>query len=113
MAKFYGLIGFAKTVETAQDVWTEQITERPYYGDLLRNTRQLQASNQLNDDVCISNEISILADPYARENFQAMRYVEFMGAKWKITGVEVQYPRLVLKAGGVYNGDSGPKIGAS
>jgi hypothetical protein len=32
-----------------------------------------------------------------------MLYVEFMGTKWKITNVEVQYPRLILSVGGVYN----------
>lgn len=113
MAKFYGIIGYAETVETAPDVWKEQITERSYYGDLTRNTRRLQSSEHLNDDITIANEISIVADPYARENFHAMRYVEFMGAKWKITGVEVQYPRLILTIGGVYNGVSGPPAGAS
>lgn len=59
----------------------------------------------MNDDINVSNEISILADPYANQNFHAMRYVEFMGAKWKISGVEVQYPRLILSVGGVYNGE--------
>ena len=104
MAKFYGVIGYAETVETTPGVWEEQILERTYYGDLIRNTRRLDAKNRLNDDINIANEISILADPYANENFHAMRYIEFMGAKWKITNVEVRYPRLILTAGGVYNG---------
>lgn len=104
MAKFYGKIGYAETVETAPGVWQEQITERDYFGDLNRNTRTTQASNQLNDNINISNEISILADPFANQNFHLMRYVEYMGAKWKITNVEVQYPRLILTVGGVYNG---------
>jgi hypothetical protein len=34
-----------------------------------------------------------------------MLYVEFMGAKWKISNVEVQYPRLILTIGEVYNGE--------
>lgn len=105
MAKFYGVIGYAETVETTPGVWTEQITKRNYYGELVRNTRRLQSTNQLNDDINIANEISIVADPYAYQNFHAMRYVEFMGAKWKISNVEVQYPRLILTLGGVYNGD--------
>lgn len=105
MAKFYGKIGYAETVETVPGVWTEQITERDYYGDLTRNTRRLQSSNQINDDINISNEISIVADPYAINNFHSMRYVEFMGAKWKISNVEVRYPRLILTIGGLYNGE--------
>ena len=104
MAKFYGKIGFADTVETAPGVWTENIIDYNYFGDIIRNARRLQSSDQLNDDINISNEISIVADPYANQNFHSMRYVEFMGAKWKITNVEVRYPRLILTVGGVYNG---------
>lgn len=104
MAKFYGAVGYAETVETKPGVWTEQITERKYSGDLIRNTRRLQTADKLNDDITVSNEISIIADPYAYSNFHSMRYVEFMGAKWKIDNVEVQYPRLILTIGGVYNG---------
>lgn len=104
MAKFYGAIGYAKTVETKPGVWTEQITERDYYGDVIRNSRRLQSSDKVNDDISISNQISIVADPYAINNFHSMRYAEFMGAKWKISDVEVQYPRLLLTLGGLYNG---------
>ena len=104
MAKWYGVIGYAETVETKPGVWKEQITERSYYGDLIRNTRRLQSADKLNDDINIANEISIVADPFANQNFHAMRYVEFMGTKWKISMVEVQYPRLILTVGGVYNG---------
>lgn len=103
MAKFYGVIGYAVTKETAPGVWTEEIAEQSYYGDLTRNMRRLQDSGDLNDDINVANEISIVADPYANANFHSMRYVAFMGAKWKISKVEVQYPRLILTLGGVYN----------
>ena len=104
MAKFYGSIGFAETVETKPGVHEEQIVVRNYYGDLIRNTRRLQSADQLNDNIDIANEISIVADPYANDHFYAMRYVEFQGAKWKVTSVNVQPPRLVLTVGGVFNG---------
>ena len=104
MAKFYGKIGYANTVETKPGVYEEQIVERSYYGDLNRNTRRLQSADQVNDDINISNEISIVADPYATNNFHTMRYAVFMGTKWKISNVEVSYPRLILTLGGVYNG---------
>lgn len=104
MAKWFGTIGYAETLETRPGVWAEQITKREYFGDLTRNTRRLQTTDRLNDDINISNEISIVSDPYANENFHSMRYAEFMGAKWKITSVEVQYPRLILTLGGVWNG---------
>ena len=105
MARFYGKIGYAVTEETTPGVWVEVITERPYYGELVRNTRNLHASEILNVDVMISNGISIVADPYDNQNFHAMRYVEFMGTKWKVRSVDVKYPRLVLNIGGVYNGN--------
>lgn len=103
MPKFYGKIGFAESVETAPGVWEEPIVERNYYGEVVRNTRRLVTSNHLNDDISISNEISIIADPYAKDNFHSMRYVEFMGTAWEVNSVEVQYPRLILSLGGVYH----------
>lgn len=104
MAKFYGTIGYVKTVETEPGMWEEQKTERQYSGELVKNTRRLESSGGVNDNINISNEVSIVADPYAYENFHAMRYIKFMGAKWKISNVEVRYPRLILTIGGVYNG---------
>lgn len=104
MAKYYGQIGFAESVESSPGVHVEKIVERNYYGELVRNSRRLQSANQLNDNINISNEISIVADPYADKNFHMMRYIEFMGTKWKISNVEVQPPRLILTAGGVWNG---------
>lgn len=105
MAKFYGVIGYVVTTETEPGVWEEQLTERSYYGELVRNMSKFQTSGGVNDNVNVSNEISIIADPYAVQNFHAMRYVEFMGTNWKITNIEVKYPRLVLQVGGVYNGE--------
>lgn len=104
MAKFYGLIGYAVPEETVPGVWEDRMVEHSYYGDVTRNNRKLQTSNQLNDNIVVSNEISILSDPFANENFHFMRYVTFMGAKWKISNVEVQYPRLILTIGEVFNG---------
>lgn len=104
MAKYYGQIGFAESVESSPGVYVEKIVERNYYGELVRNSRRLQSANQLNDNINISNEISIVADPYADKNFHMMRYIEFMGTKWKISNVEVQPPRLILTVGGVWNG---------
>lgn len=105
MAKWFGKIGYAETVVTAPGVWVEHIVEREYYGDLNKNNRRLQSTDQLNDNINISNELSIVSDPYAIKNFHSMRYAEFMGAKWKISDVEVLYPRLRLTLGGLYNGE--------
>lgn len=103
MTKFFGKIGYAMTQETKPGVWTDQIIEHEYYGDLLRNSYRFQTSDKVNDDVLIANEFSIIADSFAKDNFHLMRYIEFEGIKWKITNVEVRYPRLNLTVGGIYN----------
>ena len=105
MAKFYGQVGYAESVETTPGVWEEQIVERDYCGDLIKNNRKLESSDSVNDNINISNSISIISDPYANENFHKIRYAKFMGTEWKVINVEVsQYPRLILTLGGVYNG---------
>ena len=104
MAKFYGSIGYGETKETRPGVWEEVLTEREYFGDVLQFNRRLESGENLNDDLNVNNKISIVADPFACENFHAMRYVTWAGARWKVTNVEVQYPRLILTIGGVYNG---------
>lgn len=105
MPKYYGKIGYAYTVENPEGsgVWKEVIIERSYAGDLIRNYKNISGSDKINDDINISNEISIVSDPYAIQNFHKIKYVEFMGTKWKVSSVEVLYPRLKLSLGGVYN----------
>lgn len=109
MAKYYGSVGYIRTVESDNPehpgVFEEEETVKKYYGDVLHYSRKFQPADGLNDNVTISNRISILADPYAFENFAYIRYVKWMGTKWKVTDVEVQYPRLILSIGGVYNGE--------
>lgn len=104
MAKFFGSIGYAETRETSPGIHREIITERDYYGDVIRNSRKLQSGESINDDVVVNNSLSIVADPYAYNHFFAIRYIKWMGAVWKVTNVEVQSPRLLLTIGGVYNG---------
>ncbi|MBQ9003739.1 MAG: hypothetical protein IJ087_17985 [Eggerthellaceae bacterium] len=106
MARYYGLVGFyGGDVETTPGVWDEQIVERPYYGDVVRYTRSLRTGDDVNDDISVSNQISIVSDPYALQNFHAIRYVTWMNSKWKVSSVEVQFPRLILTIGEVYHGN--------
>lgn len=104
MAKFYGPIGYAETVEDSPGVYVEHIVERLYYGDVTKALRRLETGESVNDNINISNTISIIADAYALNHFFAIRYVEWAGAFWKVSSVEVQAPRLILSVGGVYNG---------
>ena len=50
MNKFSGKIGFATEVESKPGVWTENITERTYYGEVLLNSRKLQISGNVIDE---------------------------------------------------------------
>ena len=111
MAKYYGSVGFLITKESEDSPgdWVTEIVERKYYGDVIRRKRSWRETTNLNDDIEISNEISILADPYAYHNLGEIRYVTWLGTKWRTTAIDVQYPRVVLSLGGVYNDTEGPQ----
>jgi hypothetical protein len=104
MAKFYGKVGYGESVEKASGVWVDEITERSYFGDVVKNIRKLTEGESVNNDISVNNSIEIVADAYAYEHFFAMRYIEWQGARWTVSDVEVRRPRLLLRLGGVYNG---------
>lgn len=103
--KYFGKIGYGVTEETRPGVHKPRIVEREYYGDIVRNSRRLESGSKVNDDLNININLSIVADPFAYQNFHQIKYAEYMGAKWKATSVEPQYPRLIITLGGVYNGE--------
>lgn len=110
MAKFYGIVGFSETkpISEGSDVWDEVITERPYYGDILKVISRWQTvGDKLLSNLEINHRISIIADAYANEHFFAIKYIDWMGSSWNVTSVEVERPRLILAIGGVYNGPKG------
>lgn len=104
MTKWYGTIGFSQTIETEPGLWEERVVEKPYFGDLMSNRWKRQGVGEINDNINIGNQISIVADPYALNHVSSMSWIEFQGEKWKVTDVEVQYPRLIINFGGVWNG---------
>lgn len=112
MALFYGSIGFAETVEdpSGSGVWVEVPVEKKYRGEILRNTKRWDSGDKVNPNLNISNSISILADPYASNHLNAIRYIKWLGGYWEITSVDVEFPKLILSIGGVYNG---PTVGSS
>lgn len=106
MAKFFGKVGYVETVETTPGNWTEQVTERNYYGDVLRSTsKRTSTTDSTNDNITIDAQISIMTDQFVYQNFQHIKYVEYLGVKWNVTSVDPQPPRLTLTLGGVYNGE--------
>lgn len=107
MAKYYGKIGYIVTQETRPGVWEAIEIVKPFCGEQLNTKSKWQTSSHLNDNIDISNQLSIIADPFAYENFYNIRYVEYQGCKWQVTAVEIQRPRLILTIGGIYNGRDG------
>ena len=106
--KYYGRVAYGINAEVRPGVWKEAIVLRNYRGDVTRISRRLQSGDQVNDDMTISNEIKIVADAFAYQNFQNIRYIEWMGTKWKVNTATVDRPRITLEIGGVYNGNDGP-----
>lgn len=105
MAKYFGYVGYAVSVESKPGVWRDEIKMMPYKGDVLRVKSKWEDGVSKMDDLQINNEFSIIADPYAYQNFARIKFIEWMGVRWKVTGIEVQRPRLILSIGGEYNGD--------
>lgn len=106
MAKWYGKVGYIINEEVEPGVWVGKPTERNYYGDLMSGMSKWSPSGGVNDDLNVSNKISIMSDPFANQHFSSIKYVEFMGSLWNVTTVEPQFPRLILQVGGVYNGQT-------
>ena len=107
MAKFFGQVGFVKTVEEPVDsgVFIDKAVERDYYGDVTRVTRRWESAQQVNDNINVNNQISIVSDPFVNQNISWIKYIRWNGAVWSVTSVDVQFPRLILSIGGVYNGE--------
>lgn len=106
MARFFGVVGYGDSIEKPPDsgIYVDEITEIEYRGDVIRNTRQLQSGEKVNEDIIVSNSISIVADEYAVEHFFNIKYVRWAGVLWTVSAVEVRSPRLILSLGSVYNG---------
>lgn len=104
MARFFDKVGYGLPTELVDGVWSDDITERAYYGDILDAMASNEESDKVIDDIRLQQRISILADAFALENFSRIKYVSWMGSLWTVISVRVERPRLVLALGGIYNG---------
>lgn len=111
--RFHGRIGYFESVEVEPGLWEEQLTFRTYYGDVIQNRKRDSQGTKVNADILVTNQISIVADPYARDHFFNLRCVEWQGALWSVSDVEVQPPRLILSIGGLYHEDMESTSGGS
>lgn len=103
MAKFAGKIGFSTTIETSPGIWSNDTIEKVYTGDVLKASLKYKNDSQINDDVTLSKRISIIADVFVNNNLHCIKYVTYMNVKWTVTEFDIQYPRVTLTLGGVYN----------
>lgn len=104
MNRFFGKVGYGKTVEVRPGVHKDVIVERDYYGNVKQNTLYVRRGDSVNGVMSFQTTISVVADAYASENFMFIRFVEWSGVLWNVTSVQPQHPRLVLMLGEVYNG---------
>lgn len=104
MTKYAGLVGYATQEEIRPGVWSDTITEVFMRGDVLRLAGSHSSGEKVNDDLTLQNRISLIGSPYAYKNFLNIKYVTYMGVRWKVLGVEVPRPRLIISLGGVWNG---------
>ena len=104
MTKFAGNIGYGIQTESTPGIWKEVITERFATGDLLNEVWRHKSSDKINDDISITNRISILAGKYVNDNKHSILYVMIDNIAWKVSTVEVLGPRLILNIGAMYNG---------
>lgn len=109
--RFFGVVGYGLPQEDppGSGIWVDAITEQNYYGDVFRQsrdlaTRSIQEGFSTNEDIRVSDQIGIIADQFAIDNFLNIKYVKWMGVRWTVTNVSVDRPRLTLSLGSVYNG---------
>jgi hypothetical protein len=106
--RFHDVIGIGASVETAPGVWDDVIVERKFRGDVVRNTRKYSEGESVNDNLSVGNSVTVVSDEYLMGHIADMRYVKVAGSLWRITDVEIERPRLILRLGGVYNGPTAP-----
>lgn len=105
--KYYGKLGYdIGPTEVAPGVVDDVIVERPVYGDVLNSTINSRAQDAIIPDQDITNQFSIVADPFAHKNLHAMRYITWHGVAWEIKQLEIRPPRIIIRVGGVYRGQT-------
>lgn len=105
MAKYVGRIGIGHTVDKGYGVYEMVMEEHDIFGDFLQVPKSQLIAAGVNDDITISNRISIFQNSFVMNNLHDIKYLTYGGAKWKVSSVELNYPRIILTTGGLYNND--------
>jgi hypothetical protein len=99
------MIGYVTTEEDEPGIWVPKVIEKRYTAELTKNVLAVKTAG-FNDDINLSNVISIVGDAFAYNNLKSIRYATYMGVKWKVTNIEVERPRLILTVGGEYHDET-------
>ena len=106
MARFSDEVGYGHQTETKPGVYEDVIVEKHYYGDVLSSAKKNEETDRVNDNISLENLFSVMADAFAYENYFNIRYVKYQGARWKVTKVEIKERRLLIRVGGIWNGNT-------
>ena len=111
--KFVGDIGFwIDDVEVEPSVFKPAIVEKPYIGELIKDTRRWSNQNsKVDSDFVLNNKIRILADMYMNHNWQSIKFVRMNGTPFTVTSVDLDYPGITITIGGRYDGEESPRTG--
>lgn len=105
MARFHGKVGFLTWTDNQETgIAEEEAVEKTFFGKVIEHSRRWQSSDVVTDDLQLGNQIAITANDFAYAHASAIAYCEFMGGLWKVTGIKVKRPEIILTLGGVYNG---------
>ena len=106
MTRFHGLVGFVSQGEVSPGVWEANVvTKREYYGDMIRNSYSIvSTSDSTNDNLKLSNQLSIVADGYIMSHLSSIKFVVVNDVAWRVSSIEVDRRRVILRLGEVYNG---------
>lgn len=106
MAKYHGRVGFVLLQDNQNTgVVEEHAVEKTFYGRVLQHKRNWQSSDMVTDDLKLGNQIAIVATDYAFKYASAIKYCEYMGQFWTVTGISIRVPEITMTLGGVYNGE--------
>lgn len=105
--KWSGYIGYAVEKETATDIIEYSITKFKAKGNMKQITKRTQSSEGVVDGISLNNELELIASPFINKILYSIKYVDFMNVPWKVTNVRVNYPKIFLTLGDVYNGPKG------
>lgn len=105
MARFHGTVGFLiEEDDQTTGIVRKTVVEKSYFGRVIEHSRKWQSSDSATDDVVLANQIAITANDYAFEHATTLAYVTYMGGRWKVTGIRIKRPEIILTLGGIYNG---------